>query len=69
MIIGDCPNCYKKDIDVITDEIPDYFTCNCSNCGSLLLYDNEVISDFHKTLHEECNSWPEDGKNVQSIDL
>ncbi len=70
-----CPNC-KVEISGekygLTDKEMqgiDHCTLNCYQCNSLLLIDNGELKDFHKTIHEECEAWPADGKGTGHLEI
>lgn len=70
-----CPNC-KVTIDAAQYGITDdelnskvHCTLDCHGCRSLLLIENGVLKDFHKTIHEDCPDWPEDGVGTGSLTI
>ncbi len=68
----ECPNC-KGGFGIpgiSTFAEAEGATCDCPNCGDLLLFAEDALVDFHKTLHAATDGrWPIDGEGTGVIEL
>ena len=68
-----CPKC---DVDLLPDTYGldnwsdgEGATLDCISCKGLLIIDNGVVCDFHKTLNASNQEWPADGNGTGFVDV